>query len=254
MGCYRKRTQSAFLGREAYCKGQLGVFDTAIGKVGVLVCLDIEEDNLLRETAEQCAIIANPAHIPYVATGSWQIAVESMQRRLEWWSCAMGVHIVRCDLPPPGGMGCSMVVTPCETFLAAGARNHVLGALPTNPRRRTMAWQIVRTRSEKLDNNWTRVQVRPSSQRPPVLEAESPPGQTGSIGGEISCSADEDGVFWSRSDGIVHGLPMPEPCVHAQGTSEGSVLVLGRFGGVWEVWPTQNRERVMFEHLWRQAS
>mmetsp|Transcript_54745 Transcript_54745/g.177093 ORF Transcript_54745/g.177093 Transcript_54745/m.177093 type:complete len:172 (-) Transcript_54745:166-681(-) len=64
----------------------------------------------------------------------------------------------------------------------------------------------------------------------------------------------EDGVFWSRSDGIVHRLPMPEPCMHAQGTSEGSVLVLGRFGGAWEVWPTQNRERVMFEHLWRQAS
>merc|ERR1711879_382982 len=101
LGKYRKRTSTALSAISHRSSDELGIFETRYGKIGVLICLDIEDDGLLQNVASQCAIIANPAHIPYVPSGSWGIALESVQRRLEWWSCTCGISIVRCDLPPP---------------------------------------------------------------------------------------------------------------------------------------------------------
>merc|ERR1719336_1124933 len=123
LGSYRKRQQGAFsvAGQDPSIDDEVPIFDTPFGKLGVLICLDIEHDVLLREMARRCSVIANPAHIPYKSTGSWQIAQDTMRRRLDWWAGATGLNIVRCDLPPPGGMGCSMICTPCETFLGRHA-------------------------------------------------------------------------------------------------------------------------------------
>jgi len=173
LGSYSKRQQGSFTDQSQ--GPPLEVFDTPIGKLGVLICLDVEDDNLLREMSRRCSIIANPAHIPYQQMGSWAIAQDSMRRRLEWWTGATGVSIVRCDLPPPGGMGCSMVVTPCETFLGSCAKDELLLApVPTNAARRgAHAWLATRGRQELLDNCGTRLLV---SKAAPVKGKSIPAG------------------------------------------------------------------------------
>ena len=104
-------------GMESKTERKIGVFTTPIGRIGILICLDIEDDALLSETAQNCDIVVNPSHIPHCGHGQRLHALQPIHRRLQWWSLACGVSIVRCDHRPPMGMATSMVITPCETWL-----------------------------------------------------------------------------------------------------------------------------------------
>lgn len=178
LGSCRKRHQGAFSDASAdpSLSGPPPIFDTPIGKLGVLICLDIEDDALLSEVAERCAILANPAHIPHLRSGNWQIAQDTIRRRLEWWAGSAGVSIVRADLPPPGGMGCSMIVTQCETHLGRQAQDMVIeAAVSMNSGRQGVgAWPATRDRQELLDNCGTRLLVKAELAHTDVDEPNAP--------------------------------------------------------------------------------
>jgi hypothetical protein len=211
--------------------------------------LDIEEDQLLRETGEVCTTIVNPAHIPFVPSGSWTIAVDSVQRRLEWWASALGINILRVDLPPPGGMGCSMAITPCETFLPGRARDPAIRALlPNNPLRRLAAWPVVRCRTEVLDNAGSRIIVRPIAAEDEDEAGVLTEGEARKDG-EVPCAADLLGVRWTW-----HRLLLPEAARVTRSLSSGSLQIEGVSGTIWTAWPIQNRVRTTFAQLWAGPS
>ncbi|CAJ1346415.1 unnamed protein product, partial [Effrenium voratum] len=161
IGSYRKRMRGAIDAKKAQEQEGPEIFSTPIGRLGVLICLDVEEDGLLFKTAQGCDIVINPAHIPYVGHGQWSHAMVPVQRRLQWWALACGVCVVRCDLRPPNGMGTSMVVTPCETFVASKASALLLPAVVPIAQslklRRLQSWFASRLRTEQLDNTGARV-------------------------------------------------------------------------------------------------
>eukprot|EP00435_Cladocopium_sp_Y103_P060504 s1903_g22.t1 len=147
IGSYRKQMLGALEAKSP----NLGIFTTPMGRIGILICLDIEDDTLLYQTAQSCDIIVNPAHIPHCGHGQRSHALQPVQRRLQWWALACNVSIVRCDLRPPMGMGTSMVVTPCETFLAS-AHLSLFEAVVSLKARQFDSWYASRHRSEFLDN------------------------------------------------------------------------------------------------------
>lgn len=150
IGSYRKQMLGALEAKSP----NLGIFTTPMGRIGILICLDIEDDTLLYQTAQNCDIIVNPAHIPHCGHGQRSHALQPVQRRLQWWALACNVSIVRCDLRPPMGMGTSMVVTPCETFLASAHLSLFEAAVPavSLKARQFDSWYASRHRSEFLDN------------------------------------------------------------------------------------------------------
>lgn len=97
------------------------------GRIGVLICLDAEDDALLEEmVALGVRCVVNPIHIPVpglgaargskgLATGQWRVALASVARRFEWWSAQHGIFFARCDLAFPGGLGSSQVIGPEKT-------------------------------------------------------------------------------------------------------------------------------------------
>lgn len=91
IGSYRKRMRGAIDAKKAQEQEGPEIFSTPIGRLGVLICLDVEEDGLLFKTAQGCDIVINPAHIPYVGHGQWSHAMVPVQRRLQWWALACGV-------------------------------------------------------------------------------------------------------------------------------------------------------------------
>jgi len=248
VGRYRKRACGAFSSADRARHGGAGVFETRLGKIGVLICLDIEDDSLLLETAQRSAVIANPTHIPFTPVGSWPIALDTVQRRLEWWTSTLGVSVVRCDLPPPGGMGCSMAVTPCETLLPGRAGDCLVSALlPANPRRRLQSWMATRWRAEQLDNAGARIVAQAVPDREEAEEAMEA-GLEGAAG--VECRPDTLGLRWERPEGeVLHRLLLPEPVRSVRQVS-GSLRAEGSLSGAWLVWPVQNRLRTDFGRLW----
>mmetsp|Transcript_84913 Transcript_84913/g.253108 ORF Transcript_84913/g.253108 Transcript_84913/m.253108 type:complete len:891 (-) Transcript_84913:133-2805(-) len=242
VGRYHERSSSRF----SYSGP--GVFETRLGKIGVLSCADIENVGLLLETARQVAIIASPTRLPYTPVGSWSIALDTAQRRLEWWTSTLGVSVVRCDLPPPGGMGCSMAVTPCETLLPGRAGDCLVSALlPANPRRRLQSWMATRWRAEQLDNAGARIVAQAVPDREEAEEAMEA-GLEGAAG--VECRPDTLGLRWERPEGeVLHRLLLPEPVRSVRQVS-GSLRAEGSLSGAWLVWPVQNRLRTDFGRLW----
>lgn len=115
------------------------IFDVpGFGRIGVLICLDAEDDALLEEmVALGVRCVVNPIHIPVpglgaargskgLATGQWRVALDSVARRLEWWSAQHGMFFVRCDLPFPGGSGTSQVIGPDRTETISSMDSDVL--------------------------------------------------------------------------------------------------------------------------------
>lgn len=118
-GKYRKRKVHDY---KTQAQGEsVGVYDTKHGKVGIVICLDAEDDTVIQETLEAGAqIIFNPTHIP-TTTGSsgngkvWTFAMQSMQRRFEKICADKGCFVVRCDTSYPTGLGSSQMIGPLFT-------------------------------------------------------------------------------------------------------------------------------------------
>ena len=115
-GKYRKRKVHDF---ETQAQGDsVGVYDTEYGKVGIVICLDAEDDKVIQETlAAGAEIIFNPTHIPSTRGTSgngkvWTFALQSMQRRFEKICSDKGCYVVRCDTSYPSGLGSSQVIGP----------------------------------------------------------------------------------------------------------------------------------------------
>eukprot|EP00746_Dinoflagellata_sp_MGD_P073146 gnl/MRDRNA2_/MRDRNA2_29694_c0_seq1.p1 gnl/MRDRNA2_/MRDRNA2_29694_c0~~gnl/MRDRNA2_/MRDRNA2_29694_c0_seq1.p1 ORF type:complete len:693 (-),score=117.50 gnl/MRDRNA2_/MRDRNA2_29694_c0_seq1:357-2435(-) len=108
------------------------------GRIGVLICLDAEDDALLEEmVALGVRCVINPIHIPVpglnasrgskgLALRQWRVALDSFARRLEWWSAQHCMFFVRCDLPFPGGLGTSQVIGPEKTETISSMDSDVL--------------------------------------------------------------------------------------------------------------------------------
>jgi predicted amidohydrolase len=147
VGAYRKRRIHS-VAHQAAGDAPL-VFDAggAIGRVGVLVCLDAEDAELVEELrgGEGVRVIVNPTHIPVpsatrgggggaaaadAARMQWRVAVGAMARSFEWRcsssSSSVGFHLLRCDTPFPGGMGSSQAIGPERTLTAGSMHPEVL--------------------------------------------------------------------------------------------------------------------------------
>lgn len=65
----------------------MGVFETKFGKIGVLICLDVEQEDLLKETlSHKIRILFNPAWIPSpqkTNASMCRVAAESASERME---------------------------------------------------------------------------------------------------------------------------------------------------------------------------
>jgi predicted amidohydrolase/WD40 repeat protein len=107
LGTYRKRKPTT-----AHLDGgsQALVVDTALGRIAVLICFDIENADILHETLQaKPDIILNPIYIlapPTLTTqpielrsSTWNIAMESVSRKFEALATEHSLTLVRCDLP-----------------------------------------------------------------------------------------------------------------------------------------------------------
>jgi hypothetical protein len=94
-----------------------------------MICFDIENEDIFRETiAEKPIILFNPTWIPAPKTkttdlflSDWRVAMETMSRKFEALCTQHNVTIIRCDIPlssSVGAMGTSQVITPYRTVYA----------------------------------------------------------------------------------------------------------------------------------------
>eukprot|EP00419_Tripos_fusus_P029944 CAMPEP_0172728080 /NCGR_PEP_ID=MMETSP1074-20121228/92041_1 /TAXON_ID=2916 /ORGANISM="Ceratium fusus, Strain PA161109" /LENGTH=551 /DNA_ID=CAMNT_0013555295 /DNA_START=10 /DNA_END=1665 /DNA_ORIENTATION=- len=265
LGSYRKRMLGSLDGMKAReTASNIGIFNTPAGRLGVLICLDIEEDMLLLETASSCDVIANPAHIPYVPAGLWEHAVQPVQRRLQWWARACGVTILRSDPRPPAGMGTSMAITPCETFLGTEARSSIIQVvMPTNQKRQQLlSWHVARMRTEPLDNcgaSFT-VVAQEAGSYGDHMGIESLPYFTDS-GLELRSCPQGFAVHRASNGCLLHVLPLPEPVtsiVKGGGDLAATYLFGKNFavrsvaGKQWRISVRHNNVDVSFEELFAE--
>eukprot|EP00434_Breviolum_minutum_P027298 symbB.v1.2.024138.t1/scaffold2263.1/size84088/7 len=242
IGSYRKQMLGA-VGKKEHVEENLRIFNTAIGRIGILICLDIEDDSLLHRTAQRCDIIVNPAHIPHVGHGQRSHALQPVQRRLQWWALACRVSIVRCDLRPPMGMGTSMVVTPCETFLASAPLNLFEAAVPLKANRRFDSWHASRQRTEALDNTGAH-SINILQDRHPTHAWQPLPQPA--FGLELKSCA--QGLSFYFKGEILHIIVLPEP--PAEICFESSNLLLRDLqGNVWSLRAHHNNIPVSFRDI-----
>lgn len=133
IGTYRKQRLTVEKGVE--CGNDLGIFDTIHGKIAILICFDIENDDLLQRTlAQGPRIIFNPSFIFHSPTSSNQkskfhtrkTGMETMSRKWERLCRERGVNIVRCDQSEESFcLGSSLVVTPSTTIYSPSSEHCV---------------------------------------------------------------------------------------------------------------------------------
>ena len=169
-GAYRKRQT---LGLENPGVGP-GVFETRrLGRIGVLICYDVEHDHLVEETlALSPSLIVVPAHISgpmgisehtAIQFSAWRTgasqnnsspisttepvsdpldrfphcdrpAIDTMSRRLDFLSQSSGVPILRVDVAFPDGCGNTFISTPTQTVLVPSMETETFVVhLPTLP-------------------------------------------------------------------------------------------------------------------------
>lgn len=244
IGSYRKQMRGAIDAKGAL-EQRLGIFATSIGRIGILICLDIEEDSLLYQTAQRCDIVVNPAHIPHVGHGQRSHAVHPVQRRLQWWALACGVSIVRCDLRPPMGMGTSMVVTPCETFLASAPLNLFHAAVSLKRSRRFESWYASRHRTEQLDNTGAHSinTLQDRHQHHPWQ-----PLPQAAFGLELRTCA-QGLSFHSCCDELLHIIILPDPPSEICLEQPSNVFVRDLQGNVWSLRAHHNNIPLSFRDI-----
>jgi predicted amidohydrolase len=122
LGSYRKRALTT--GERITAGRKVGIFDTIFGRVAIMICFDVEQENLMEEVlAYKPQIIFNPTLISASGIGNdrsayhsrWRVAVDSMSRKFERKCVEHGVHLIRCDVPMHGAMGSSQMIGPYRT-------------------------------------------------------------------------------------------------------------------------------------------
>ncbi|KAH3761370.1 actinfragmin kinase [Pelomyxa schiedti] len=126
VGCYRKQRPL----NSCHTPGNSpGVFDTPYGKIALLICFDIENEDVLQATlALNPFLILNPVFIPSgmdsdwqspVARTKWAVARDSMRRKFEALMGEKMITLVRCDMAFfLGGNGSSQSIGPYNTVMA----------------------------------------------------------------------------------------------------------------------------------------
>src|SRR5262249_35583652 len=97
------------------------------GIVAVLICIDIERPELVRELLEQKPILMlNPAHIPdskvdedeQKVASEWRYSMTYVVEKYEQMLSEVGCSLIRVDNPRHVGRGLSTAATPCCTRYA----------------------------------------------------------------------------------------------------------------------------------------
>lgn len=239
IGSYRKQMLGALEAKSP----SLGIFTTPMGRIGILICLDIEDDTLLYQTAQNCDIIVNPAHIPHRGHGQRSHALQPVQRRLQWWALACNVSIVRCDLRPPMGMGTSMVVTPCETFLAS-AHLSLFEAAVSLKARQFYSWYASRHRSEFLDNTGAH-SINTLQDRHPKDAWQALPQPA--FGLQLEGCA--QGLSFHLKGELLHLIILPEPPNEICFDQSSNLLIRDLKGNVWSLRAHHNNIPVSFKDI-----
>ena len=138
IGRYRKRVHPGH--HPSLSAGKdLGLFPTRFGTLGVLICFDIENEEILSPLlAERPWLILNPVHIPAALSlppssssssnvkgpptreaearrkRQWAIQMKTISQKFERMSREYGFVLVRCDSPQ--GAGTSQVIAPSFTY------------------------------------------------------------------------------------------------------------------------------------------
>jgi len=133
LGMYRKRRIHNHQMQEA--GSGVGIFNTIYGKIGVLICLDIEDETLLEETiACDTKLIFNPIHIPVPGkisssekhVSKWRHAVDEIGKKLEYFCKTHACVIFRCDTAFPNGVGSSQIIGPFFTEVVGSSQRELL--------------------------------------------------------------------------------------------------------------------------------
>lgn len=149
----------------------VGVFETEFGRVGVLICYDSEDDQVVQELLDvEPVLVINPIHISAGRTGGasggtdqtlakWRVACHSMCRRMDYLvanskSCC---GWVRADQPYPVGLGSSMAVSRFKTEFVPVMTDAIWPVeIPLDTRQMLIAPPPRRARTDKWDNCGTR--------------------------------------------------------------------------------------------------
>nr|MDO8110841.1 carbon-nitrogen hydrolase family protein [Candidatus Sigynarchaeota archaeon] len=139
IGTYRKRKLS---GETSLTPGECsGIFQTEFGNIAILICLDSEDDTLLKETMQQeprfifipiDIILPNfYAQSPELLVASWKSAMKEMSDRFWPFASNHNACFVRADRPfyiSPDGLnyGTSMVVKPYHLLFAPTIENCII--------------------------------------------------------------------------------------------------------------------------------
>jgi len=106
-----------------------GLWDTEFGRVGILICYDIEQSDLLRQTLHyRPRILFNPAHIPAPGAARdlstrahlWNTAVDMANRLIEHLTVHEHTSIIKVDEPFPVGFSESQSLSPYVSQYVGG--------------------------------------------------------------------------------------------------------------------------------------
>eukprot|EP01121_Diplochlamys_sp_Union-15-3_P022587 TRINITY_DN9675_c0_g1_i1.p1 TRINITY_DN9675_c0_g1~~TRINITY_DN9675_c0_g1_i1.p1 ORF type:complete len:476 (+),score=63.78 TRINITY_DN9675_c0_g1_i1:173-1600(+) len=127
IGSYRKRKP---LNLHHTPGTEVAIYDTIFGKVAVMICFDVENEDIFKETmAHKPFLLLNPVNIPAPSVSnepqsilsSWKVALNSMRNKFERLASYYKFTLVRCDRPfstADDSFGSSQCVGPYSTLLA----------------------------------------------------------------------------------------------------------------------------------------
>lgn len=158
-----------------------GFFATEFGLAAVLICLDVESEEFIKEALDAgVKILLNPSFIPATRKThdemEWRSGLLAMTRRLGFYAKANNMCVVRCDASRPHARGTSQIITPKMSRMAASAKTDVVvGTVRCRrnsrvekkkrekPRRSAAAFEtlradesMARSRSERFDRSGAR--------------------------------------------------------------------------------------------------
>ena len=121
-----------------------GVVDTGLGRIGVVICFDIENRDVYDAMmAFRPDIVLNPVHIPLRSItpyarhiAQWNVGLTTMAESFEARMSRAGTSLLRCDQPrETASLGSSLAITPVVTQAAPsfGIAHYVVDLGPHVP-------------------------------------------------------------------------------------------------------------------------
>ena len=169
----------------------VGVWDTPIGRLAILICFDIENADAFDDTmALQPDVLLNPILIPRggeeVTFSAWSLGLDGMNHKFEALSREFGCVIARCDSDQ--ALGSSQTISPLHTVTAptngpcifsthvAKVRKNGSNSLPSYPFASVDSFESIcdppeRPRTERRDNTGSRYLVHSLEHSSPVSTA-----------------------------------------------------------------------------------